>query len=459
MRTDSELLGRYAAVHDEGAFGALVQRHLNLVYSVALRQAGGDAHLAQDVAQRVFADLARKAPALSRRATLGGWLYRAAQFTASDLVRAERARRAREQEAQLMQEFSRDPNAAVDWEKLRPVLDVAINELGENERDAIVLRFFEARPFAEIGAALRVTEDAARMRVERALEKLRTALARHGVTSTSTALATVLANQLIIAAPSGLVASVTGAAVAGSVAGTSAAVVLMGMTKVQIGIASALAAAFATAYVVQGNTNASLRRELSALAPPPQAAAAVRAENRQLVSTTAEVEMLRHDDSELKQLEQRVADIKKANEERTRLTQARSQDVRQQFYDRIRADDAQAQQEIERMNREGSVLVDDYKKLVSTSKDAAQTPEARLQAEAAAKAKLDVIKLKQQEIQTFTQNVRKSFSQRVEAFRRAYGDNPNTPLPQPQAGAGRFELRRVPTDDAGQGTRASPPEN
>ena len=217
----------------------------------------------------------------------------------------------------------------------------------------------------------------------------------------------------------------------------------MGMTKVQIGIASALAAAFATAYVVQGNTNASLRREISALAPPPQAAAALRAENQQLANTTAELEMLRHDDLELKQLEQRVAEVKKANEERARLAQVRTRDVRQQFYDRIRADDARAQQEIERMNREGSVLVDDYKKLMATSKDAAQTPEARAQAEAAAKAKLDVIKLKQQEVQTFTQNVRKSLSQRVEAFRRAYGDNPNTPLPQPQAGAGRFELRQV----------------
>src|ERR1043165_5554303 len=111
MATDADLLRRYAAAHDAGAFGALVQRHLNLVYSVAVRQVGGDAHLAQDVAQRGFVDLARQAPPLSGRATLGGWLYRAAQFAGSDLVRAERARRAREQEAHLMQELSRDPKA------------------------------------------------------------------------------------------------------------------------------------------------------------------------------------------------------------------------------------------------------------------------------------------------------------------------------------------------------------
>jgi RNA polymerase sigma factor (sigma-70 family) len=459
MGTDAELLSRYATAHDEGAFGTLVQRHLTLVYSVALRQVGGDAHLAQDVAQRVFIDLARKAPALSGRATLGGWLYRAAQFTASDLVRTDRARRAREQEAQLMQELSQDPIASTDWEKLRPVLDIAINELSENDRDAVVLRFFETRPFAEIGATLRVTEDAARMRVERALDKLRTALARRGVTSTSTALAAVLANQLSTAAPAGLAASVTGAAMAGSAASTGVALIFMGMTKVQIGLASALAAAFATLYVAQGNTNASLRREISALALSPQIAAALRAENQQLATTTAEVERLRQDDLELKQLAQRAADVKKTNEERTRLAQAHASDVRQQFYDRIRADDARARQEIERLNREGSVLVADYKNLVAKSKDPTHTVEARAEAEAAAKAKLDAAKLKQQEIQVFTQNVRNALSQRVEAFRRAYGDDPNAPPPLPQTGTGRMELRRMPGDNASQETGVPTPGN
>lgn len=435
MGTDADLLSRYAAAHDERAFRALVQRYLNLVYSVALRQVGGDAHLAQDVAQRVFADLARKAPALANRATLGGWLHRAAQFAASDLVRAERARRVREQEAELMQELSRDPNAA-DGGKLRPMLDVVINELGENERDAVVLRFFEARSFAEIGATLRVTEDAARMRVERALEKLRTALARRGVTSTGAALAVVLANQVNIAAPAGLAASVTGAAMTGSAAATSVTAIFMDMTKVQIGIASAFAAACATMYVVQGNTNARLGREIGTLAPTPQAAAALRAENQQLASAIAEVERLRYDDLELKQLEQRVAEVKKANEERTRVTQARTQDIRQQFYDRIRADDARAQQEVERMNREGNILVNDYKALVAKSTDAAQSTEARAKADAAAKAKLETIKLKQQEVLAFIQNVRKSLEQRVEAFRQVYGDDPNIPPPRLQVGTG-----------------------
>src|SRR5439155_1442516 len=116
--------------------------------SVALRQCGGDAHLAEDVAQRVFADLARKASPLCQRPVLSGWLCRSAQFAASDVVRAERRRRAREAETITMQETVPDPALAADGEKLRPMLDQAMNELADDDRDALALRFFEERDFA-----------------------------------------------------------------------------------------------------------------------------------------------------------------------------------------------------------------------------------------------------------------------------------------------------------------------
>jgi RNA polymerase sigma factor (sigma-70 family) len=262
--SDSELLRRFAEGRDEAAFGVLVRRQLNLVYSVALRQVGGDAHLAQDVVQRVFTDLARKAPALSRRATLGGWLYRATRFTAADLVRAERARRVREQEAQTMHDPSPDSNAA-DWEKLRPLLDEAISELREPDRDALLLRFFEARPFAEIGAALRTSEDAARMRVERALGKLHIALTRRGVTSTSAALGLALANQASVAAPVGLATSVTATAVAGAAAsgGASVLLTLLTMSKIKTTIVGVIVAACLTTAVVEMRANRVLRAELT----------------------------------------------------------------------------------------------------------------------------------------------------------------------------------------------------
>lgn len=101
----------------------------------------------------------------------------------------------------------------------------------------------------------------------------------------------------------------------------------------------------------------------------------------------------------------------------------------------------------------------EYKALLAKSKDPAQTQEARTEAEKSARAKLEITKQKQQEIQAFTQNVRKALSQRVESFRHAYGDDPNTPPPQPPAGAGPFELRRLPADNASQATKAPPSGN
>jgi DNA-directed RNA polymerase specialized sigma24 family protein len=95
MTVDAELLDRYVRLNSEGAFAELVQRHINLVYSAALRQVAGDAHLAEDVTQSVFGDLARKAAALAQRQELTGWLYTSTHFAASKAVRAERRRRVR----------------------------------------------------------------------------------------------------------------------------------------------------------------------------------------------------------------------------------------------------------------------------------------------------------------------------------------------------------------------------
>ena len=96
MFDDHQLLRRYANDCCEAAFAELVSRYVNLVYSAALRRAGGDAHLAQDVAQLVFTDLARKARTLSREIVLAGWLHRATRFAAAQLIRGERRRQRRE---------------------------------------------------------------------------------------------------------------------------------------------------------------------------------------------------------------------------------------------------------------------------------------------------------------------------------------------------------------------------
>ena len=204
MTPDCELLRRFAETNSEDAFAELVRRHLNLVYSAALRQVNGDAHLAQDVAQSVFTDLARKAAPLSRRAVLTGWLYTSAYFAAAKVVRTETRRRTREQEAHTMRELLHDPASDVDWDQLHSVLDEAMHKLKDGDREAILLRYFEKRPLAEIGAKFGVNENTARMRVERALEKLRAQLIRRGVTTTAAALSTAITVNAIQVAPAGL---------------------------------------------------------------------------------------------------------------------------------------------------------------------------------------------------------------------------------------------------------------
>src|ERR1700722_4312114 len=102
MTPDGELLRRYAEAGSEAAFAELVQRYVDLVYSAALRQVNGDAHLAQDVSQAVFTDLARKAAALSRHEVLTGWLYTGTHFAATKAVRSESRRRTHEQGARAM---------------------------------------------------------------------------------------------------------------------------------------------------------------------------------------------------------------------------------------------------------------------------------------------------------------------------------------------------------------------
>src|SRR5688572_6683337 len=129
MRPDDELLRDFAEQGNEAAFTELVRRHVDLVYSAALRQVGRDAHLAHDVAQIVFVALARKASVLKHRAHLAGWLYTSTYYAAANTVRAERRRRTYEQESHMMHESRSESSVAVDWDRLRPVLDAAMLEL------------------------------------------------------------------------------------------------------------------------------------------------------------------------------------------------------------------------------------------------------------------------------------------------------------------------------------------
>jgi RNA polymerase sigma factor (sigma-70 family) len=262
MTPDSALLRQFADTNSEAAFAELVRRHVNLVFSAALRQVNGDEHLAKDVAQTVFTDLARKADSLARRENLTGWLYTSAHFAAAKMVRGENRRRDREEK------FMREPNETApeaDWEKLRPTLDAAMHELKETDREAILLRYFENQPFIQVGAKLGLNENAARMRVERALEKLRDIFTKRGVT-TAAALASVISANAIQMAPANLAATLTTASIAGVGTGTFTLLKIMTMTKLKLGLSARVVAGAATALVVQHQVQEKLRADNESLA-------------------------------------------------------------------------------------------------------------------------------------------------------------------------------------------------
>src|SRR4051812_25180383 len=183
---DSELLSRFVQDRDQATFAELVRRHVDLVYAAALRHVSGDRHRAEDVAQEVFIDLARKAPGLVDHPCLAGWLYASTRFTAINTVRREQRRTHREKEADVMPESSNVPEHS--WEQIRPLIDDALQELDEEDRQSVLLRFFGQQSFVAIGEQLGLSENAVQKRVSRALDRLSTVLAQRGVTSTSAAL-------------------------------------------------------------------------------------------------------------------------------------------------------------------------------------------------------------------------------------------------------------------------------
>jgi len=278
MNTDAELLRRFVEDGSEAAFTELVQRHLALVRGTALRRVGGDAHAADDVTQQVFVALARKAPGLRGHATLAGWLYLSTHHATADWVRREQRRRRREAVAHSMQlnESPADPSA--DATRLRPLLDDALVTLKPDEREAIVLRFFSGRTFAEIGATFALSEEAARKRVDRALEKLQGTLVRRGVTSTVAALGGALTAAGMEPVSVGLAGQVAGIALAKAAAPGLVATLTSAFWPAAT--AAALAGGM-VAIVAQHDANAKADAALAARESATRAAiASIQTENR-----------------------------------------------------------------------------------------------------------------------------------------------------------------------------------
>jgi RNA polymerase sigma factor (sigma-70 family) len=254
---DNDLLAEYAKNGSEEAFAALVTRHINKVYSVALRQTGKP-HQAEEITQAVFVILARKSPALGKNVILSGWLYQTARLTAVTFIRSEIRRARREQEAHVQNFLNEsEPDA---WAQIEPLLDSAMAGLNDTDRHALVLRFFDGKSLKEVGAALGANEDAARMRVDRAVEKLRRFFHRRGINSTAAIIAGAISANSVQAAPVALAKFVTAVAVAKGAAASGStltlikgALKLMAWTQVKTavvaGTALLLAASAATVAV------------------------------------------------------------------------------------------------------------------------------------------------------------------------------------------------------------------
>ncbi len=228
-RDDQHLLARFAWENAVGAVSALVQRHANLVYSVALRSVGST-HAAEEITQAVFIILAQKAGKLSARVVLSGWLYQTTRLTVANFLRGEIRRQQREQEAYMQSTLNEaDENV---WPQIAPLLDGALEKLGERDRNAIVLRFFENKNLREVGTALGATEDAAKMRVNRALEKLRKIFTKRGVTLSAALIAGAVSASSVQSAPVGLATVISTVAITkGTAAGGSTLALVKGTLK------------------------------------------------------------------------------------------------------------------------------------------------------------------------------------------------------------------------------------
>jgi RNA polymerase sigma factor (sigma-70 family) len=319
MIDDAELLRQYAAERSETAFTEFVRRHVDFVYATALRSVSGDAHRAADVSQYVFAEAARKAAALAKHGALKGWLYTTARYASANIVRAELRRQLHEREAQTMHELTHQA-AQGTADELRPVIDHALGALSERDRAAVFMRFFEGREYPEIGARFSVTADAARLRIERALEKMRIALSHRGVASTTAALIGTLTTQAAVVAPAGFAGAVATTALATGTASSGVITFLsfMSMTKLQAGLVGALALVGILGTVIQQQAHAKLQDEFAAARQENERLPHLRSENRRLAEAStggnevnrAELAQLR---AEAESLQQKLAAAVRAN--------------------------------------------------------------------------------------------------------------------------------------------------
>ena len=308
---DITLLRQYTEANSVEAFTTLVTRHVNKIYSVALRHTRNP-HQAEEITQAVFVIFARKAKTLRQHAVLSGWLYQTARLTAVTFIRSEIRRTRREQEAYMQSTLNE--NESETWTQIAPLLDAAMAGLNETDRHAVVLRFFDGKSMGEVGAALGASEGAAKMRVNRAMEKLRQFFVKRGIASTTATLAGVISANSVQAAPTGLAAAISSTALSGTTITTAAVIAAtkaIAMTTFQKTIITAALVATVGTGIFEAHQAAQLRaqnqssqqqqaslttqvRQLSQLlTDATNQLAGLAAENAQLKSNSNENELLK----------------------------------------------------------------------------------------------------------------------------------------------------------------------
>jgi RNA polymerase sigma factor (sigma-70 family) len=257
-QTDQQLLREYVESGSEAAFSEIVRRYIDLVYSVALRLAG-NAHLAEDISQKVFVALAHNAGQLAQRPVLSGWLYGTAHNLSANAVRSEVRRRAREQEALAMNELTADSEPQATWASIAPHLDAAMGQLSEADRDAVLMRYFQRKSARDMAQTLGITAEAAQKRVNRAVDRLRILFAQRGIVVGSTCLVFLIGAHAVQAAPVGLglsvsIAAASGTSISVSKAITTTKILLMTTSQKVLVISAALVALVGGIYQVRQNS-------------------------------------------------------------------------------------------------------------------------------------------------------------------------------------------------------------
>ena len=338
--SDIQLLREYAEEKREGAFRELVARHTDFVYSAALRQVNSP-DLACDVAQGVFTDLARKARSVAEKRpegnSLAGWLHRSTRYAALNHLRDTRRREANERLA--MEQLIINSESAPDWDLIRPVLDEALDSLDDEDRAALLLRYFENKSLREVGEALGTSDDTAQKRVSRATERLREFFSKRKVTIGASGLAVAISANSVQAAPAGLAATISTAALAGTAVTTLTALTTaktITMTLLQKAIVITALGLVAGVAIYQAHQASQLREQNQTL-------------QQQLAPLADQVQQLQHErdqatnrlagmSEELALAKKNPSDVLKLRGEVTTLRKEKSESESQSAVSKLTAD-------------------------------------------------------------------------------------------------------------------------